>query len=699
MSSGVKSAKSAWLTPEQSESIRRFFARVQSINPKIREIWIADSEFHSEFSAPESHLMDGQGGRPVPVCFVFFNPITGEVREQFYRKGDPIPEPPISLGADTLLIAFTAIAELLTMLALWGRMSTRVLDLAIEWVHINNEDTRLKDLKKEARNAKGSEELSPLGLLGVCALHGIASRGQAHKDEMRNLILTGKKWTPEEERQILDYCAEDVEDTARLLAAMWKRIPDPVLYCKQPIDGIKAAMHRGRTMTGFAWMEFQGIPIDTELTARLAKHFHKIMEDLYTEIRGEFPIFYEDSFDIAPTKFTPYLKAKGWYDEWPKTKGGKKGQRRPKQDMKRTLPNMALKYPELKKLTSVLEIRAVTKLGLNFPIGPDNRHRVNFWPFGAVTGRCAPSSSTFMLADGSPAFRHLAKPVEGEILIEADFSAQEIWIAAYLSGDKAMQKMLQAADPYIQFGEMAGVIPQGSLEKYGAKKCKETFKEERTRLKSITLGVLYGKTVYTVAAECGISEEEAASLLRLHKRMFPKFWLWIGWLVNEALATREITTNLGWRRWLLTKKERDAKKDEDQKHKRVQNSLRNFPMQSHGSEMLRLAILYATEKGLRICAPLHDAIFAVAPANLEKWATETLKDCMERAAVDIIGVKIPIEMFIVRYPDRFVPDDKPTAMIVWNKMMVSLEKAERQEEENGTAENNKEEKADEEVEV
>jgi len=303
------------------------------------------------------------------------------------------------------------------------------------------------------------------------------------------------------------------------------------------------------------------------------------------------------------------------------------------------------------------------------------------------------------LADGSPAFRHLAKPVEGEILIEADFSAQEIWIAAYLSGDKAMQKMLQAADPYIQFGEMAGVIPQGSLEKYGAKKCKETFKEERTRLKSITLGVLYGKTVYTVAAECGISEEEAASLLRLHKRMFPKFWLWIGWLVNEALATREITTNLGWRRWLLTKKERDAKKDEDQKHKRVQNSLRNFPMQSHGSEMLRLAILYATEKGLRICAPLHDAIFAVAPANLEKWATETLKDCMERAAVDIIGVKIPIEMFIVRYPDRFVPDDKPTAMIVWNKMMVSLEKAERQEEENGTAENNKEEKADEEVEV
>src|SRR5262249_8218577 len=213
----------------------------------------------------------------------------------------------------------------------------------------------------------------------------------------------------------------------------------------------------------------------------------------------------------------------------------------------------------------------------------------------------------FMLAGGSPAFRHLAKPAPGEILIEADWSAQEIWIAAYLSGDKAMQKMLQEDDPYIAFGELAHVIPAGSLKKYGAKKCKEMFARERTRLKAITLGVLYGKTIYTVSAECGIAIDEARGLLRLHKTLFPQFWLWSGWMTNESLATRKITTKLGWQRWLLSKKERDAKKDEDQHHKKVQNSLQNFPMQSHGAEMLRLALMYATEKGLGICALLHDA--------------------------------------------------------------------------------------------
>jgi DNA polymerase-1 len=679
MSSSTKLAERAWLTPEQSESVKRFFARVQAVNPAIQEIWIADSEFHSEFSAPDSDLMDGRGGRPAPVCFVFFNPITGEVREQFYKKGQEIPGPPISLGQNTLLVAFTATAELTTMLALWGRMSSRILDLDIEWKHINNEDNTLKKMKIEARNAKGAGELSPLGLLGVCALHGITTRDQQHKDEMRRLILTGKKWTPDEERRILDYCAEDVQDTAALLAAMWKRIPDPVMYCREAIDGIKAALHRGRTMAAFAWMEHVGIPIDVDMNARLAKHFHAIMEDLYSEIRAEFPIFNEDSFDIAPSKFAEFLKKKGWFETWPKTKGGKKGTKQPKRDLKSTLPQMALKYPELKKLTSVLEIRSATKLGLNFPIGPDNRHRVNFWPFGSVTGRCTPSSSMFMLAGGSPAFRHLAKPAEGEILIEADWSAQEVWVAAYLSDDKAMQRMLQKDDPYIAFGEMAGVIPPGSLEKLGVKECKVRFAAERSRLKSITLGVLYGKTVFTVAAECGITIEEASKLLRLHKQLFPQFWLWVEWMVNESLATRKIATKLGWQRWLLTKKERDAKKDEDQRHKKVQNSLQNFPMQSHGAEMLRLALVYATERGLGVCAPLHDAIFVVAREEQEEWATQTLRECMQQAAVDLIGVTIPIEMFVIRYPERFVPDDKPMAVAVWDKMMASLDKAERQQ--------------------
>lgn len=347
---------------------------------------------------------------------------------------------------------------------------------------------------------------------------------------------------------------------------------------------------------------------------------------------------------------------------------------------------MANVYPELKKLTSVLEIRSSTKLGLRFPVGLDNRHRVNFWPFGTITSRCSPSSSTYMLAGGSPAFRHLAKPAEGEVLIEADFSAQEVWIAAYLSGDEDMQKVLQQADPYIAFGEMCDMIPRGSLEKLGVHECKSRFKIEREKLKAITLGVLYGKTPYTVARECGITVSDAKELLKFHKRLFPKFWLWISWIVNEAIGTRKISTKTGWIRQLPSKAERDARTEEGGFKKKIVNSLQNFPSQSHGAEMLHLALIYATEQALPACAPLHDAIFAVAPASREEWAVKTLIECMERAAFDLIGVKIPVEITAIRYPDRYVPHKKPMALKVWEKMMASLERAESLE-----SSNNKEE--------
>jgi DNA polymerase-1 len=42
-------------------------------------------------------------------------------------------------------------------------------------------------------------------------------------------------------------------------------------------------------------------------------------------------------------------------------------------------------------------------------------------------------------------------------------------------------------------------------------------------------------------------------------------------------------------------------------------SLRNFPMQGNGAEMLRLACCLATERSIEVCAPVHDAVLICAP--------------------------------------------------------------------------------------
>ena len=229
--------------------------------------------------------------------------------------------------------------------------------------------------------------------------------------------------------------------------------------------------------------------------------------------------------------------------------------------------------------------------------------------------------------------------MRGEVLIQIDWASQEIWIAAYLSGDKVMQEMLSKGDPYVAFGALAGLLPADATKKpekspYWAAD-PELAKQHtviRNRLKAVALGVLYGKTAYTIANEEGMTVDEAKALLKTHRRLFKRFWMWITGVTSEALATRASRPGLAGRNNYLSRKEREAHLNEEGRVKSITNSLQNFPMQAHGAEMLRLAMTYAADQKVPICAPLHDALFAVAPADAGTSGHRCLIACMNRAA-------------------------------------------------------------------
>ncbi len=69
----------------ERESIGRLLSRLNSLGAGIENIWVADSEFHSQEKGTRG-LYNAEGGLPVPVCFVFFNPITGSEIRQFYTS-------------------------------------------------------------------------------------------------------------------------------------------------------------------------------------------------------------------------------------------------------------------------------------------------------------------------------------------------------------------------------------------------------------------------------------------------------------------------------------------------------------------------------------------------------------------------------------------------------------------------------------
>ena len=61
-------------------------------------------------------------------------------------------------------------------------------------------------------------------------------------------------------------------------------------------------------------------------------------------------------------------------------------------------------------------------------------------------------------------------------------------------------------------------------------------------------------------------------------------------------------------------------------------SLRNFPMQVNGAEMLRLACCMATDRRVLVCAPVHDALLIEAPLEQLDDAIETTKHAMREAS-------------------------------------------------------------------
>ena len=81
-------------------------------------------------------------------------------------------------------------------------------------------------------------------------------------------------------------------------------------------------------------------------------------------------------------------------------------------------------------------------------------------------------------------------------------------------------------------------------------------------------------------------------------------------------------------------------------------------MQANGAEMTRLACCLATERGVRVCGPIHDAILIEAPLDGIDDAVDVARAAMEEASREVLGGHtVPVDVEVVRWPDRYRPED------------------------------------------
>jgi DNA polymerase I len=542
------------------------------------------------------------GDRPGPVCLVARELRSGRTIRLWRDQFGPTP--PYSTDKHTLFVAYYASAELGCHRVLGWPMPERVLDLFTEFRDRTN----------------GLPTVAGAGLLGALSHFGLDNIGGTEKDAMRSLILAGGPWSEQERAAILDYCESDVVALERLLSAMLPGIDLP------------RALLRGRYMAAASCIEHNGVPVDVETLGLLRQNWAFIQDLLIAEIDVAYRVYNGRTF--KRDRFAAWLEVNGM--PWARLESGEL-------DLSDdTFRQAARAYPAI---TPLRELRSsLAELRLNdLAVGADGRNRTILSAFRARSGRNAPSNSRFVFGP-SVWLRGLIKPSPGHAIAYIDWSQQEFGIAAALSGDFAMQEAYRSGDPYLAFAKQAGAMPTDAT--------KESHGLPRELFKLCALGVQYGMEERTLAMRIGRPPIVARDLLRAHRETYRRFWAWSDAAIDHAMLRGALHTVFGW-------------------HVRIgerpnPRSLRNFPMQANGAEMLRVACCLATERGIEVCAPVHDAVLICAPADrIDVDITRTRTAMAEASKAVLAGFELGTDASITRYPDRYMDG---RGRVMWDRV-------------------------------
>jgi hypothetical protein len=393
-------------------------------------------------------------------------------------------------------------------------------------------------------------------------------------------------------------------------------------------------------MAAAAAMEHVGTPIDVNTLELFRRHWTDIQGHLITEIDAAYGVFEGRTFKAE--RFAAWLVANNI--PWPLLESGNL-------DLSDdAFRQQARAYPAVSPLR---ELRSsLSDLRLNdLAVGKDGRNRTVLSAFRSRTGRNQPSNSKFIFGP-SVWLRGLIKPPAGCGVAYVDWSQQEIGIAAALSGDEALQAAYRSGDCYLAFAKQAGAVPRNAS--------KTTHSGQRELFKQCMLAVQYGMEWQSLALRIAQPGIVARDLLRAHRETYRRFWGWSDAAVDQAMLVGVIHTVFGWP---IRVGERSNPR-----------SLRNFPMQANGSEMLRIACCLATERGVEVCAPVHDAVLICAPLERLDHDIATMRAAMAEASRQVLaGFELNTDVKIVRWPDRYMD---PRGIEMWNRVCGLISKAE-----------------------
>lgn len=186
---------------------------------------------------------------------------------------------------------------------------------------------------------------------------------------------------------------------------------------------------------------------------------------------------------------------------------------------------------------------------------PDKRVHTTFKQYGAKTGRMSsegPNLQNIPSRGEGAVIRQIFSASPGCYIIGSDYSQQEPRSLAELSGDASMKHAYEEGlDLYGVIGsKLYGLPYEECLEFFPDGKVNPDGKKRRNSVKSVLLGLMYGRGAHSIAEQMNVSLKEANKVIEDFFTEFPKVADYIVFVQQHAEERGFVETATGRRRRL-----------------------------------------------------------------------------------------------------------------------------------------------------
>ena len=436
----------------------------------------------------------------------------------------------------------------------------------------------------------------------------------------KDLVGSGKKeinFSEVDIEKAKNYAAEDADITLRLYKKFYKSLKEEKLVniyeiFEKPMIKI------------LAYMEIQGIKIDSRFLKTLSTKFEKKIEKIQREV---FKISKKEFNIASPKQLGQILYNDLKIVDLKKTKKGSFA------TSASVLEDLAFKGHRFPKL--VLDWRQISKLKNTYSdslpehINPNSKRvHTSFLLAATTTGRLASSDPNLqnipIKSEDGRDIRKAFIPEKDNVLISADYNQIEMRILADLADVKELKKAFKKNEDIHSL--TASQIFNIDIQKVS--------QDQRRKAKAINFGIIYGISQYGLAKQINVSNYEAEEFLKSYFAKFPEIKIYMDQTIKFCRKSGYVNNIFGRRSHFLNINDKNYNVRNFQERAAI-----NAPIQGSAAEIMRLAMIRLDRKlddekiqKTKMLLQIHDELIFETHKNEAKRISKIIADEMSSVA-------------------------------------------------------------------